>query len=390
MTLTQTDANLYYKLWLSLLEYVNKKYKLKPHIKNMPTAKALNTDEVIEIADKLWENVSVIDEYLAANSSSLSDEEKSIVAGWKNRVRGRFILERHLKKGSIFINTDTDEVYQVSGIISSWEEMLWMYDIPVLISATLIPFKDVVISDGLVRVMPIIMGSGIKKMAKDSYMNAKNAGRIIRSLGRDEKQDEEQTVEQGDIITKSKNISKTETKAELKTEIKAESKTESKAKSKTKSKTAVRKVASVKKQDKTKTVNKYTFKVYPRGRGKTAYRVLEMPGSATLDDLCEFILEAFDFTHEHLYEFCMDNKMYSENSYEYEPMYGRPSTRIKIDKLDLYKGQKFSLHYDYGDDWMFVINVQKIEVANGTVKRSIIQSKGEVEQYPMWDDEDYE
>jgi hypothetical protein len=138
-------------------------------------------------------------------------------------------------------------------------------------------------------------------------------------------------------------------------------------------------------------MRKYTFKIYPAGRSREAYRVIEISGGKTLDDLCEFILETFDFIHEHLYEFCMDNRMYSEYSYEYDPQDDGPSTDIKIDKLELEKGQKFSLHYDYGDDWMFTINVQKIEEADGPVKSILIRAKGEVEQYPScddWDEED--
>jgi hypothetical protein len=135
-------------------------------------------------------------------------------------------------------------------------------------------------------------------------------------------------------------------------------------------------------------MRKYTFKIYPAGRSREAYRVIEISGGKTLDDLCEFILETFDFIHEHLYEFCMDNRMYSEYSYECDPQDDGPSTDIKIDKLELEKGQKFSLHYDYGDDWMFTINVQKIEETDGTVKSALIRSKGEVEQYPSWDDWD--
>ena len=53
---------------------------------------------------------------------------------------------------------------------------------------------------------------------------------------------------------------------------------------------------------------KYTFKVYPAGQGRTTYRTMEISGKETLDRLCEFILESFDFIHEHLYEFCMDNE----------------------------------------------------------------------------------
>jgi hypothetical protein len=133
---------------------------------------------------------------------------------------------------------------------------------------------------------------------------------------------------------------------------------------------------------------KYTFKVYPSGLGRDVYRLIEISGDKTLDDLCECILETFDFIHEHLYEFCMDNKKYSEYSYEYDPQDGGPSTDIKIDKLGFEKGQKFSLHYDYGDDWMFTINVQKIEETDDVVKSTLIRSKGEVEQYPSWDDWD--
>jgi len=78
----------------------------------------------------------------------------------------------------------------------------------------------------------------------------------------------------------------------------------------------------------------------------------------------------------------MDNKMYSEYSYEYEPEDDGQSTDIKIEKLDLAKGQNFSLHYDYGDDWMFTIHVQKIEEGKTAGANRLTKSKGTVEQYP--------
>jgi hypothetical protein len=133
---------------------------------------------------------------------------------------------------------------------------------------------------------------------------------------------------------------------------------------------------------------RYTLKVYPKGWGREIYRTIMISGKETLDTLCEFILEAFDFYHEHLYEFCMDNKMYSDNSYEYEPEDGRPSTDIAIDKIGLVKGQNFSLHYDYGDDWMFTIHVQKIEEEKRKTMPEIIKSVGVLEQYPDCDDFD--
>ena len=79
-------------------------------------------------------------------------------------------------------------------------------------------------------------------------------------------------------------------------------------------------------------MSRYTFKIYPAGRGREIYRIIKISGKDTLDTLCEFILRSFDFIHEHLYEFCMDNKMYSDDSYEYDPEDGGPSTAWLTDE----------------------------------------------------------
>lgn len=182
MTLSEKDAQLYYKLWFPLLDYVNQKCKVNPKLKNIAGAKRLNPKEVKEVANVLWDNVNLIDQYLAECGEELSEEHKEIVAGWKRRVRGQFIMERHLKKGSIFISMEGGRVYQVYGIISSWEEMFRFAPMPLIIEATFMPFHDVIISDGLVMPYNVLIGSGMKKELKDIYMEAKKRGLLIRSL----------------------------------------------------------------------------------------------------------------------------------------------------------------------------------------------------------------
>ncbi len=130
----------------------------------------------------------------------------------------------------------------------------------------------------------------------------------------------------------------------------------------------------------------YTLKVYPAGMSRTAYRVLQISGKETLDRLCSLILSSFDFIDEHLYEFCMDNRMYSDCSFHSDPECGEPSTRIALDRLHLEKGQNFSLHYDFGDDWMFRIHVMKIEEVEKKTTPAVLKGKGEIQQYPSWDD----
>ena len=134
----------------------------------------------------------------------------------------------------------------------------------------------------------------------------------------------------------------------------------------------------------------YLLKVYPVGMGREVYRKIEILGGATLDDLCRTIINSFDFIHEHMYEFCMDNRMYSDYSYQSAPKRGEASTRIKLDRLQLQEKQKFLLHYDFGDDWQFVIRVEKIIQVAEEIKPRVTKEKGEIVQYPDFEDEDFE
>ncbi len=139
-----------------------------------------------------------------------------------------------------------------------------------------------------------------------------------------------------------------------------------------------------------KMVKQYTLKVYPEGMSRTVYRTIQICGSESLDTLCDVILSSLDFMDQHLYEFCMDNRMYSPNSYQSQPEGNQPSTKIALDKLNLSKGQNFSLHYDFGDDWMFKIHVQKIEDVSEEQDPAVLKSKGDINQYSDYDDDEWE
>ena len=155
--------------------------KVNKKIKNMANAESLNPQDVKEIANVLWDNVSLIDQYLAEQGAEMPDEHKEIISSWKRRVQGRFVMERHLKKGTIFVAEDS-KVYQVQGIISSWEEMFFYAPMPLLMEATFMPFRDVIISDGLVMPYNIVIGKNMAKQFKDIYMDAKKNGSLIKSL----------------------------------------------------------------------------------------------------------------------------------------------------------------------------------------------------------------
>ena len=138
-----------------------------------------------------------------------------------------------------------------------------------------------------------------------------------------------------------------------------------------------------------KSVNRYTLKIYPERMARTAYRVIEIDGSENLDTLCYTILFHFDFTFEHMYEFSLDGRLFTDYTIICVSDEGQPTTdHVIIDQLGLVKGSKFWFHYDFGDDWVFVITVQKVTAADAPEKPKLLRSKGEVEQYPEWDDDD--
>ena len=175
------DGDLFYKIFFPFLDFVNGKLHIN-NLKNLGEKKSLDPSAVKEIAKAVWSDTSLIGEYLAAHGSALPLEHQAILKSWERCISGRFVLERNLKNGGILISLDDERVYQVRGIKSSFEEMYYYHSLPVMIDATLLPFKGVIITDGLLGTMNVFLGSGVKKQMKDIYTSAKRRKQIITKL----------------------------------------------------------------------------------------------------------------------------------------------------------------------------------------------------------------
>lgn len=60
--------------------------------------------------------------------------------------------------------------------------MLCGRSLPVFLSATLIPFKNVIVTDGLVATHNVYFGRSMALECKEIYMNAKKNGKLHRSF----------------------------------------------------------------------------------------------------------------------------------------------------------------------------------------------------------------
>jgi hypothetical protein len=179
MKLKTENAELFYEMFLPLLNYVNESYHVTMESVNF-TGESVDPRDAAQVAHFLWERIWIINDYVAENA--LHEEQREIILSWKRCISGTFIIERHLKKGSVFIDTDNNSVYMVNGIIDSWEEMFLGVPTPIIVKATLLPFRDVIISDGLVSAYRVRFGKNSAAEFKDTYMTAKKNKKIITRI----------------------------------------------------------------------------------------------------------------------------------------------------------------------------------------------------------------
>lgn len=179
--LSEEDVKLFYELFFALLEYANKKRNIND-LRNIARKESLDPNAVKEIAEAIWSDTSLIDSYLTEDGKNLPPEHQSVLKGWKRCVTGRFILERNLKNGAILISLEDNRVYQVRGIKSSLADMFFYRPLPVMIDAALLPFRGIIITDGLIGTLNFFMGGGMKKEFREIYTRAKRRNQIARTL----------------------------------------------------------------------------------------------------------------------------------------------------------------------------------------------------------------
>lgn len=111
---------------------------------------------------------------------------------------------------------------------------------------------------------------------------------------------------------------------------------------------------------------------------KNCWRTLQLSSSHTLLDLHRLIQRSFEFNDDHLYSFYMDGKEYSRNCYNCpEDNQGPFVNEAKIGSLDLFEGQRFLYLFDFGDEWMFDIELLTISEGIDLCEARIIEAKGE-------------
>lgn len=183
-TLPCEQSSNYFRLFIPLLQTVNFNYGISDRLEEQLRAGHPDMKDLRAVAKVLWDDTGILDEYIKAVSErfGLSDEDRRILKSWKHPVSATFVLERHLSRGSIFIDPSTETVYLVKGLTQTWSEMLPWTKPPIVLEATLIPFCGCIISDGLVAPLRVSLGPGYRESFKQIYLEAKKSGNIQTRL----------------------------------------------------------------------------------------------------------------------------------------------------------------------------------------------------------------
>jgi len=126
------------------------------------------------------------------------------------------------------------------------------------------------------------------------------------------------------------------------------------------------------------------------GYRKGIWRKIQISAAATLDDLSEAVLSAFDFDNDHLYAFHMDQKLRTRDvpTY-YSPRCGyslKNADRQMLENFQFIPKQKFLFLYDFGDEWHFTMTIEKI-IEEKTPNAFVVQTRGESPLQYRYDNE---
>jgi hypothetical protein len=180
MKLSLNEAEHFYSLWWPLLTFANDKLAL---IENLPRSQGkghVNPSDAIKLRDALWATPNLFEEFLAANPADLDTDDLEICASWEHRLRGDFTLLKHLSKYSLLMAQDS-RVYGVLGLMSSLDEIL-PYAPPNYIGATIMPYKDRLVIDGLLTMPSILFGGGIRADLKLALRDVEESYGLITAL----------------------------------------------------------------------------------------------------------------------------------------------------------------------------------------------------------------
>jgi hypothetical protein len=177
------DVELFFKLHRSLMFFVNQRLKVIPDdVASWDDFSSLSPQVHLKVRDAFLQHTDLIQSFVDENPAHLTSDELDIVRSWQHLVHGRFYVFRELKKYTVFLSTTSPAIaYGVLALSQPFEELIGPY-LPALTQTVLLPFKSLIVYDGLMSSYKISFGSGIRRNLNQDFKEAKARHGIVTSL----------------------------------------------------------------------------------------------------------------------------------------------------------------------------------------------------------------
>lgn len=124
--LNEKEAQYFYDLFIPLLEYINAEKKVTDQLvirdEENPDEFAIDPQNVFELTEAAYDDLSIIDRYLSHAEETLSKEDREIVKSWKRAYQGTLTIVNYTDDGALLLDDDYN-VLLVKGIYSSIQEI---------------------------------------------------------------------------------------------------------------------------------------------------------------------------------------------------------------------------------------------------------------------------
>ena len=121
-----------------------------------------------------------------------------------------------------------------------------------------------------------------------------------------------------------------------------------------------------------------------------AWRRIDAPDDATLDDLARAILDAFDFDDDHLYcfELQQNNGRRLRVACPYEEDAAVFTDETALGELQIAEGAEMIMIFDYGDNWQFRVKLEKVDPQRKQLRKlRVVKKSGQAPAQYEWADD---
>lgn len=169
--LSSSDKSLFYKIYFALLEFTNRKYKINLTVKIYNNKKGINPYEINEIVETFWKNKdTIVLELCLANPYKFNKEELQIASEFKKGIRDIIIIHKYEENYTAMMTRD--KIYMVKGLSDNIDNIVSYQKLPYTVRTSIIPFKNVLVYDGILLEIGIKMGNDFEKVLERKYQNA--------------------------------------------------------------------------------------------------------------------------------------------------------------------------------------------------------------------------